>query len=289
MTLMLPRSTLVRRKQSPTRRLRSPCFEALATVCDRVKDRLQIERNRLVSALPDLPPEYRQTPAGKLYSALKHDLSKQEIQRVTQWANDDEEGLRKLTERLNAEDPAKLAERKRNTKRQLDQFGAELKNAAVAVGTQQVEALRNARSKAHKKRRIAAEAAQLGGAKLDGIGTETWNALWEAARVYSQTGVPWTRLSRHGGGCTVRVVSSGIGSRGTESSAGIRIIRPAAPWRPKPSRPKEPTVQRWRNYRQNWMTRRFAQGVKLRGLTEDGWTEQLEAFWPKWARRVIIS
>ena len=165
-------------------------FEALATVCDRVKERLQFERNRLVTTLPNLPPEYESTSAGKAYAALRHDLSAQEIQRLTDWGKDNDEDLEKLTERLSADDPAKLAKLKRKTKSQIDQLRVQLKSAADAVSKLQVVALRNARKSAHQKRKIATEAAQLDCAKLSGIGTETWNALWEAARDYSQTAYP---------------------------------------------------------------------------------------------------
>ena len=51
---------------------------------------------------------------------------------------------------------------------------------------------RELRKEAESKRRIASEAAQvqIGAAKLPGIGTDTWNAMWEAARTYSATAYP---------------------------------------------------------------------------------------------------
>ncbi len=165
-------------------------FKALADACDRVKKTLQEEKDRLVSTLPTLPPGYDGTEAGNVYTTLNPDLSEQDIQRLADWGKDNEEELEKLTERLSADDPAKLADLKRNTKWQLDQLGVQMRNAAIVAGTQQVEALRNACLKAHQKRKIATEAAQLDSAKLNGIGTETWNALWKAARDYSQTAYP---------------------------------------------------------------------------------------------------
>lgn len=165
-------------------------FEGLASVCDRVKEKLQFEKSRLVSQLPNLPPEYRSTPPGKTYTQLKHDLTEQQIQCLTKWGDDNEEKLGKLTERLRADDPVKLAKIKRSTISQLEQLEYQLTNAAEATGKQQVEALRTARENASQKRKIAEEATNLSNAKLGGIGTETWNALWEAARDYSQIAYP---------------------------------------------------------------------------------------------------
>lgn len=167
-------------------------FEALASVCDRVKARLQAEQNLLVSKLPVLPPEYVATAPGVAYKALKFDLAEAAILRLTQWGEDDQTALERLTTRLKADDPAALARKKRNTKGQLDQLSAQLQGAASAVSAEGLEAIRNARKEAQSKRKIATEYAQVNtkSAKLDGIGTDTWNALWQAARAYSQTVYP---------------------------------------------------------------------------------------------------
>ncbi len=165
-------------------------FKVLADACDQVKKTLQKKQDLLVSKLPTLPPGYGGTAAGNAYTTLNYDLSDQAIQRLTQWGEDDKDALSQLAERLSVADPATLAQKKRRTKNQLDELGAQLRNAAVAVGTQQVDALRNARVEAQRKRKVAAEAAQIGSAKLDGIGTVTWNALWQAARAYSQMAYP---------------------------------------------------------------------------------------------------
>ncbi len=58
-------------------------FEELANVCDGVKERLLFEKSRLVSMLPNLPPEYVSTQPGNSYTQLRHDLTEQEIQCLT--------------------------------------------------------------------------------------------------------------------------------------------------------------------------------------------------------------
>lgn len=167
-------------------------FEALARVCDQAKARLQEEQDRLVSELPTVPPEYAGTMVGRAYAALKPDISEDAIQGLTHWGEDNQHTLEQLAERLRSDDPKALARRKRSTRHQLEQLTEHLKRDAAAVGPHQIEALWKAREEAERKRRVAAEAAQLRlhNAKLDGIGTETWNALWQAARSYSQLAYP---------------------------------------------------------------------------------------------------
>lgn len=165
-------------------------FEALAIVCDRIKAQLQSEQSRLVSALPALPREYAATPAGIDYGRLRPDLDGTALQRLTQWRDDDELALEQLAVRLKADDPAALARTKRSTKLQIDQLAGLLRDAATALADERIAAVRELRAAAVKKRRIAIESAQVNSAKLDGVGTDTWRALWEAARAYSQTVYP---------------------------------------------------------------------------------------------------
>ena len=165
-------------------------FEALAAVCDRIKAKLQTEQDGLVTALPALPTEYAATPAGLAYGALRPDLDETAIQGIVQWRDEDKQALEQLTERLKADDPAALARTKRNTKAQIEQLATLLRDAAAVLGQERLVAIRTLRAEALAKRRIATESAKVASSKLDGIGTDTWRALWEAARAYSQTAYP---------------------------------------------------------------------------------------------------
>ncbi len=257
-------------------------FEALASVCDRIKKRLHFERDRLVSTLPSLPPEYRATKAGKVYAALRYDISKQEIQSLTQWGQDNEEELKKLTERLNADDPAKSAQLKRKTKSQLDRLGAELKHAAFAVGPQQLETIRNSRRKAHQKRKIATEVAdaQLGSAKLDGIGTETWNALWKAARLYSQTAYPEFEfpVTENGALCVLchQELAQEAQNRLQEFEAFVQgVVETEA------KSAEEAYSKALARLPTQWDDEETRTRCEVAGLTDEDWTEKLGAFWSK--------
>ena len=165
-------------------------FEELARICNRIREKLQNQQDSLVSSLPQLPSDYAATPAGSAYRGLTADLTEAAIKPLVQWEQKDEKALEQLSERLKAADPARLARSKRNTKQQLGQLASRLKEAVTALGKERLAAIRQARADAINKRRISTEAAKLESAKLDGVGMETWRALWEAARAYSRTAYP---------------------------------------------------------------------------------------------------
>lgn len=165
-------------------------FEDLAAVCERVKTQLQAEQGDLKCELPMLPAECAATPIGWDYRSLKPSTTEKTIDLLTKWTDHDQGELDQLTERLKTSNPALLARQKRRTKTQLENLVEQMRNAAAAVSAEQLEVVRKAREEAKKKRRMATEAAQVGTAKFEAIGTDTWNALWEAARAYSQTVYP---------------------------------------------------------------------------------------------------
>jgi energy-coupling factor transporter ATP-binding protein EcfA2 len=165
-------------------------FEAMAAVCDRIKAQLQTEQGRLVSGLPALPTEYAATRAGSAYRTMGPDLDEIAIQRIVEWGDQDTTELEQLTERLKADDPAALARKKRSTKDQINQLASLLVDAAHALDQERLAAIRVLQAEALTKRRIAIESAQVASARLKGIGTDTWHALWEAARAYSRAAYP---------------------------------------------------------------------------------------------------
>ena len=167
-------------------------FEGLASACDRVKAKLQAEQALLVSSLPALPPGHVGTKAGTAYQGLKADISEAALQRLILWTETDQAALDQLVERLKVADQILAAKQKRATKTQVDKLVEELESAGTALGQAQMQALRDARKRAQAKRKVASEAARActQSSKLEGIGTEAWNALWKAARQYSQTPYP---------------------------------------------------------------------------------------------------
>jgi len=99
---------------------------------------------------------------------------------------EEEQKLINLNERLSATDPAALARQKRASKGQIEKISNDIKNAAAAYTVEKLQDLRDKRQDALTKRQIAKQAGQVASAKLEGIGSDTWKTMWEAARRYSQ-------------------------------------------------------------------------------------------------------
>ena len=168
-------------------------FEVLASVCARVGGQLQQEQHQLVTKLPLLSADYIDTSAGKPYRALKPRTPDANLKPITEWTEDAQELLEQLTERLKAKDSAALARQKRAKTRQIAELRVSIDKAAVAVNTEACKQRQALNKSAKEKRQQAIEAAKIHttSAKLDGIGTDTWVALWNAARSYSmQTAYP---------------------------------------------------------------------------------------------------
>lgn len=165
-------------------------FETLASACDQIKTMLQTEQSQLVSALPTIPPNFALTEPARRYVALTAATTEAAIQQLVSWTEDDGRKLNELNERLKVADPAALARQKRATKVQVEQIAVALQQGSEAYGAEGLQAIRELQAIAQAKRQIAAEAAQVGSAKLEGVGSNTWRALWEAAKAYSQTAYP---------------------------------------------------------------------------------------------------
>lgn len=164
-------------------------FENLAAATDRIKELLTDEQAKLVKTLPVLPAPYQQTEAGRSYAALQG-LADAAIERLLEWKEEHSQSLEALIDRLKVEDPAASAKQKRGTKTQVEQIISSVLHASKAYSAENVEAIRSLRINAAAKRKIALEAAQIQTAVLEGVGTPTWRALWEAAREYSTIPYP---------------------------------------------------------------------------------------------------
>lgn len=167
-------------------------FEKLAAATDKIKELLQTEQAKLISALPVIPADYQNTEVARSYGALHTIRNVANLEALLTWTDEQAQSLNTIVERLKADDPAALAKQKRGTKTQVEQILSGLSKAFISYNADNLEAIRCLRQAAVSKRQIATEGAQVQSAILDGVGTQTWRALWEAARNYSATPYPGT-------------------------------------------------------------------------------------------------
>jgi len=164
-------------------------FSELVSVCKRVDAKLSTEKEKLVSKLPQLPPRFVDTASGKAYSAISASTTPDAIDKLFSWGETDSAELKQFQRRLQIADPAAEAKKKREVKKQVDLIHVELSQAAKSIDLEGIRAVKDLRADATKHRADAkAGAKALGGDQnLNGIGTGTWKAMWEAAREFSQS------------------------------------------------------------------------------------------------------
>lgn len=253
-------------------------FEALASLCDRIKAQLDAEQRALISALPALPGEYVETPAGKAYQALTAGIRDEEEQQLTQWSQADERSLASLHKRLGIADPATVARNKRGSKGQVDELANLLRSAATAFGESGLAQIREMRETAQTKRRIAAESVQVSPTELDGVGSDTWRAMWEAARSYSQTAYPGRGYPVTDDGSRCVLCQQNLDDEARDRLTDLETFVQGE--LEKTAGAAETTYRKALNALPNALTtEQISTCCQAAGLAEDEWTQQLGAFW----------
>jgi len=162
-------------------------FEEVVRTCNRIKAQLESEQDRLVSKLPEIPSLYAGTLAGKGYRFLAPTMTEKALDALLVWADEENSRIEQLEERLKTADPNKLAKAKRNRKARLSAIADMLEQCSNSLSNDACAQIKAKRQFALDLRRQATESAKANAesGQLDGIGTDTWNAMWQAAREYS--------------------------------------------------------------------------------------------------------
>lgn len=161
---------------------------SLIKISDRVTEFLAQTKANMACTLPGLPPAWSETDAGKWLRSLKHNTSIEVIDTKCAY-----------TEQLNNEKiAAESAIAQKDVAARLLAIVVErnliqiTKNKLAAIkentSPESLEALFASKSDTAAKRKIANECAEkaFGSAPLQGVGQESWQALWTQARLYSQ-------------------------------------------------------------------------------------------------------
>ncbi len=162
-------------------------FEDLVGASNRIGKHLEEEEERLVCQLPHIAEHFKTTTAGKTYLGLSPTHTEASLSSILIWTDEDEQAKKSLLERLATKNPSDLAKTIRQQKQQVDQLTSTLEKAILALSKEACERILSLKKDAIEKRKIAEDGAkaQTSQSKLDGIGSETWRAMWQAARSYS--------------------------------------------------------------------------------------------------------
>lgn len=173
-------------------------FVDLVDACKKIEAQLSDEASRLVSRLTTIPPRFAQCEAIKGYRELKHDLSAERLTELSTWSEADVTALKALQDRLKEKDPIAAAKKRRGVQSQINSLRSALQKGLKAVGPKALDGLKRMNEDAVAKRKAVTEGAAVlkDVSVLDGVSTETWRTLWNAA-VHSPRKKPTRTVTSH--------------------------------------------------------------------------------------------
>jgi hypothetical protein len=164
-------------------------LERLVAACKAVKETIDGEIARIKAQTPRSvsdPSCSPNTAVGQMMAKLGKDTKPEDVEALATWSDEDAARLAELAADF-AHDPKVTARRLRAQKTRLETIRARLQTLQAAASTERAGQLTTLSSDLSAK----TEAARLASFSLfkdeplDGVGSETWRTLWEAARAYS--------------------------------------------------------------------------------------------------------
>lgn len=166
-------------------------MQRLAKVADAIRDRARAAKLALETQAPQAlraPPVDKATSVGVALSALNAATELASLQVLATLSTQDETKLADLKRDL-AGDPAATARQLQEASAGLERFGASIRSLCLAASSATLMELRDLH-RAREALRAAADAAaksMFATEPLHMVGSETWKALWDAARRYATT------------------------------------------------------------------------------------------------------
>lgn len=162
-------------------------FENIVSLYTKISGVLEQEKSSLIKMLPPLPEKYQDTISGQLYNKLIKRHTEASLSCILVWSKQNESDKLLLDERLKGDDPAKVATEKKKQKIEVDKIVKEINQAYSQINDDAQKTIRILKSKAAEKRKIAKDSAAVIAkeTELQGIGSQVWKALWEAAKKFS--------------------------------------------------------------------------------------------------------
>jgi ABC-type cobalamin transport system ATPase subunit len=178
-------------------------FTQLTNACTKLNGRLQARIAALPSKKPIIPIELQGTAAAEWYNKLAATTTSKEVGQMTYWAGGDELELAEISKRLAESDPSKKAAALRVQKGLLEKLLLDISWFFDELSDKKCETYLQAKQDAALKRKAAEEDATKAfeRAPLQGIGSNPWLLLWEAARTYSEEqayqGIPFPNVGEN--------------------------------------------------------------------------------------------
>jgi energy-coupling factor transporter ATP-binding protein EcfA2 len=162
-------------------------FSSLILTCEKIASTLDNEANRHQSKKPIIPADKKVTPEGIWYEAITAQTTAQDIDKNCAFNSADDTEMQALQQRLAEQAPAEKARQLRKQKQHIDTLVQDAQKYLNQLSDDNYWRIVAAKKKSILKKAAADTAAQkvFSGSELEGIGSDVWKELWEAARNYS--------------------------------------------------------------------------------------------------------
>lgn len=166
-------------------------LDGLVAICDAVRATLDENLRLNEAARTPLPAVAEGTPSAAFLAALCATTTPGEIDSACAVPDDVTDQLGALIQeeaRLQASDPTKERQRLTALSQRAQELSEHVASLATTLSDETIAAAVNARQSATQLRAAAtmASSTTFGAEPVPGVGTETWRALWEAARQFSE-------------------------------------------------------------------------------------------------------
>lgn len=163
-------------------------FSRLIGVCDRVATKLDANASRLVSRMPGIPPKILGSEGAVWVENLSFRTSPNEVEAHCSFTEENETELRDFERRYSETTPGGKAIQLKTKKGHTDGLVEQLQTYLKELSDENCKKIVAAKQTLIQKELAAKVAAEdvFSDAKLDGVGTQVWKELWNAARKYSE-------------------------------------------------------------------------------------------------------
>lgn len=163
-------------------------FSSLIVACEKVAAALDAKANMHQSKKPNIPADKKITPEGIWYESISARTTPLEIDKHCLLGSDHENEVRILLQRLAELAPVEKAKQLRKQKEHIDTLVQDTKKYLGQLSDENFRRIIAAKQKSVVKKAAADAAAErvFSGSELEGVGTDVWKELWDAARKYSE-------------------------------------------------------------------------------------------------------
>jgi len=162
-------------------------FSSLIDVCEKVMTALNAEAEHHPSKKPNMPADKRMTAEGLWYESINAATTTQDICKHCMVDSNDETEMQTLQHRLTEQAPTEKAKQLRRQKQHIDSIVQDGQKYLEQLSDENCRLIIAAKKRLFLKKIAADSAAEkvFSESELEGIGSDVWKELWEAARSYS--------------------------------------------------------------------------------------------------------